>query len=69
MFILVSGMDGAFGDFDDIDDNLLRSLPLDFPFEDEDLTDNHTDKDTDSGIGCVETREYNIQESETEKTF
>ena len=48
-------MDGEFGDFDD---NLLRSLPLDFPFEDEDLADNNTDTDTDSGIGCVETSVY-----------
>ena len=44
-------------DFDDIDDNLLRTLPLDFPFEDEDLADN-TDTDTDSGIACVETSRY-----------
>ncbi len=55
----VSGMESDFGDFDDIDEDLLRSLPLDFPFEDEDLSDAPPDADTDadSGISSVESSE------------
>ena len=56
MFSLVGGsgtMD--FDDsFDDLDENLLRNLPLDFPFEDDDPADQ--DKtDADSGFGSHDT--------------
>ena len=34
-------MEGNLDDFDEIDEDLLRSLPLDIPFQDEDLSDNN----------------------------
>ena len=34
-------MEGHLDDFDEIDEDLLRSLPLDIPFQDEDLSDHN----------------------------
>ena len=56
----ISGENMDFDDsFDEIDESLLRNLPLDFPFDDEVL---EAGADTDSGIGSHDAGRLRILE-------